>query len=89
MKAVYYSKDLGLVHGDLPDPEAGPGEVLVRVHYVGICGSDQHLYRSRRLPDGAIMGHECSGTVEVLGDGVLDRRPFLSAPESLRLFTRG
>jgi 2-desacetyl-2-hydroxyethyl bacteriochlorophyllide A dehydrogenase len=74
MKAVYYSRDRGLVYGDRPDPEAGPGEVLVRVHYVGICGSDLHLYKSRRLPDGTIMGHECSGTIEVLGDGVLDRR---------------
>ena len=74
MKAVYYSKDLGLVYGDLPDPEAGPGEVLVRVHFVGICGSDLHLYKSRRLPDGTIMGHECSGTIEGLGDGVLDRK---------------
>ena len=74
MKAVYYSKDLGLVYGVLPDPEAGPGEVLVRVHYVGICGSDLHLFKSRKLPDGTIMGHECSGTVERLGDGVLERK---------------
>jgi (R,R)-butanediol dehydrogenase/meso-butanediol dehydrogenase/diacetyl reductase len=74
MKAVYYSREQGLVYGDLPDPEARPGEVLVRVHYVGICGSDLHLYKSRRLPDGAIMGHECSGTIEGRGEGVLERR---------------
>lgn len=47
---------------------------MVRVHYVGICGSDLHLYRSRKLPDGTIMGHECSGTVEGLGVGVLERK---------------
>jgi len=47
---------------------------LVRVHYVGICGSDLHLYKSRRLPDGTIMGHECSGTIEGRGEGVLERR---------------
>ena len=74
MKAVFYSRDRGLVYGDVPDPEAGPGEVLVRVHYVGICGSDLHLYKSGRLPDGTIMGHECSGTVAGRGTGVLERR---------------
>jgi 2-desacetyl-2-hydroxyethyl bacteriochlorophyllide A dehydrogenase len=73
MKAVYYSKDLGLVYGDLPDPAVTPGEVVVQVHYTGICGSDLHLFRSQKLPDGAIMGHECSGTIEALGEGITGR----------------
>lgn len=54
-----------------PDPEAGPGEVLVRVASVGVCGSDL----PRMLVKGAwkmplITGHEFCGHVDRLGDGV-------------------
>jgi L-iditol 2-dehydrogenase len=58
-----------------PDPLPGPGEVLVRIGMVGICGSDLHLYRNMeiggiRAPPNWILGHECMGTVEALGAGV-------------------
>jgi 2-desacetyl-2-hydroxyethyl bacteriochlorophyllide A dehydrogenase len=56
-----------------PLPEPGPGEVRVRIAYVGICGSDLHGYTGesgRRVP-GMVMGHEASGWVEALGDGVV------------------
>jgi 2-desacetyl-2-hydroxyethyl bacteriochlorophyllide A dehydrogenase len=55
-----------------PVPEPGPGEVRVRIAYVGICGSDLHGYTGesgRRVP-GMVMGHEASGWVEALGEGV-------------------
>ncbi|MFC7265037.1 zinc-dependent alcohol dehydrogenase [Streptomyces lutosisoli] len=53
-------------------PEAG--EALVRVHAVGICGSDREVYHGNR-PDGYVRypltpGHEWSGTVEEVGTGV-------------------
>lgn len=57
---------------DLPDPEPGPGEVLIRVAATGVCGSDLHGYTGetgRRVP-GQVMGHESVGTVESLGAGV-------------------
>lgn len=57
----------GLVVADRPDPEPGPGEVLVAVDGAGVCGSDLHLLRSGLLPAGAVLGHEISGTV-VTGD---------------------
>ncbi|MBO7375671.1 MAG: galactitol-1-phosphate 5-dehydrogenase [Clostridia bacterium] len=55
----------------IPRPEPGPGEVLVRVRAAGICGSDI----PRVLGDGAhffpiVLGHEFSGTVAALGEGV-------------------
>lgn len=52
-------------------PVAGPGEVLVRVRNVGVCGSDLHFYRGEfPLPPGFCLGHECSGEVAALGEGV-------------------
>lgn len=53
-------------------PEPGPGEVLLRIEATGICGSDFHGFtgeNGRREP-GQIMGHESSGTVAALGEGV-------------------
>ncbi|MHB9862085.1 zinc-dependent alcohol dehydrogenase [Streptomyces sp. YIM S03343] len=54
--------------------EPGPGEALVAVHTVGICGSDRELYQGNR-PEGyvrypIIPGHEWSGTVRSVGSGV-------------------
>ncbi|MGI5140319.1 MULTISPECIES: zinc-dependent alcohol dehydrogenase [unclassified Streptomyces] len=52
----------------------GPGEALVRVHAVGICGSDREVFQGNR-PEGYVRyplvpGHEWSGTVEAVGAGV-------------------
>ncbi len=57
---------------DAAIPSPGPGEVLVRVKAVGICGSDLQYYRQGRigdqsLPAGHILGHEVAGVVEALG----------------------
>jgi threonine dehydrogenase-like Zn-dependent dehydrogenase len=54
--------------------EAGPGEALVTVHAVGICGSDREVYQGNR-PEGYVRypltpGHEWSGTVAQVGAGV-------------------
>src|SRR5258708_23218182 len=58
----------------LPVPEAGPGEVLVRVEAAGICGSDLELLDGRR-PAGYVRypivpGHEWAGRVAAVGPGV-------------------
>jgi L-iditol 2-dehydrogenase len=59
-----------------PDPVAGPGEVLVRVAAAGICGTDRHLLRGEFLgKPPVILGHEFSGTVEAVGEGVTTHRP--------------
>jgi len=57
---------------DMPSPQSGPGELLVRVHSCGICGSDVHGFdgsTGRRQPP-LVMGHEAAGTVAGAGAGV-------------------
>ena len=73
MKAAlfYGGKDIRVE--EVPDPEPGPGEVLVRVRSAGICGSDLHNYRGRRPPTQPVpwqQGHELAGEVVALGKGV-------------------
>jgi (R,R)-butanediol dehydrogenase/meso-butanediol dehydrogenase/diacetyl reductase len=59
---------------DVPDPVAGPGEVVVRVERAGICGSDVNRFRygSHPWPPPFIMGHEFCGTIADCGPGVRD-----------------
>ena len=63
----------------LPMPTAGPGEVVVRMDSVGICGSDvSYVYKGEighfvvRAP--MVLGHESSGVVHALGEGVTELR---------------
>ncbi|MBK7495221.1 MAG: alcohol dehydrogenase catalytic domain-containing protein [Candidatus Omnitrophica bacterium] len=55
-------------------PQPGPGEILMRVHYCGICGTDLMNYRGQyvwgRDSFPKFPGHEASGVVEALGEGV-------------------
>jgi L-iditol 2-dehydrogenase len=58
-----------------PVPEAGPGEVVVRVASVGVCGSDTHYYEHGRIgrfvvDSPLVLGHEAAGEVAALGPGV-------------------
>jgi (R,R)-butanediol dehydrogenase/meso-butanediol dehydrogenase/diacetyl reductase len=55
---------------DVPDPEPTGNQVVLRVSYCGICGSDLHAVRAGNLAAGAILGHEISGVVEALGPKV-------------------
>lgn len=54
---------------DLPEPEPGPGEVLVRVRACGVCGSDLHLSDALDAP-GLVLGHELMGEIVEVGPGV-------------------
>lgn len=53
------------------DPVAGPGEVVVRIRRVGLCGTDYHIFAGRHpfLTYPRVMGHELSGEVAALGAG--------------------
>jgi L-iditol 2-dehydrogenase len=60
---------------EVPTPTPGPGEALVRIGKVGVCGSDIHLYRHGHIGDIVItsplaIGHECMGVVSATGPGV-------------------
>ena len=70
---VEYGKPFEIREYDLPDPE--PGTIVLKITQAGICGSDLHIWRGDQLygplpPDGRVMGHEGSGVVYKLGEGV-------------------
>ncbi len=66
--AVYYNNnDVRLE--EMPKPEIGPGEILVKVMACGICGSDvMEWYRIKKAP--RVLGHEATGVIVEVGDGV-------------------
>jgi L-iditol 2-dehydrogenase len=72
MKALVLAQYNQFELREVAKPQAGPGEVLVRVQACGICGSDVHGMdgsTGRRIPP-IIMGHEAAGVIEALGSGV-------------------
>jgi len=84
MRALRFhaARDLRLEQISPPDRNPGPGQVLIRNRFVGICGTDLHEYAygpifipsephpftGARAPQ--ILGHEFGGIVEAIGDGV-------------------
>ncbi|NQU07254.1 MAG: alcohol dehydrogenase catalytic domain-containing protein [Candidatus Abyssubacteria bacterium] len=72
MKAAVLKDKRNMVIEEVPDPKAGPGEVIIKMKYVGICGSDLHLFATGLLPPDTIMGHESAGVVAEVGEGVED-----------------
>lgn len=66
--------ELAIREIDLPD-KVGPGEVKIRLHTVGVCGSDVHYYTHGRIGPFVVeapmvLGHEAAGTVVEVGAGV-------------------
>lgn len=75
MRAIVIHKARGLRLEDYPVEAPGPGEVAIRLATGGICGSDLHYYNhggfgAVRLKQPMVLGHEVSGHVSALGDGV-------------------
>lgn len=72
MKALVMHEYKRLTYQDVPTPEPGKGEVLIRVQACSVCGSDVHGFdgsSGRRRPP-VIMGHEAAGIIAELGEGV-------------------
>jgi L-iditol 2-dehydrogenase len=59
----------------VPVPKIGSAEMLVRVHSCGVCGTDLKKIATGSHPAPRIFGHETSGVVAAVGDGVRDYRP--------------
>ena len=74
--ALFFEPGKPMTLTEFPVVEPAPGSVLVRVTRANVCGSDLHFWRGDgRLErwirqDGAIIGHEMTGVVHALGEGV-------------------
>lgn len=72
MQAAVLHGANNLLFEEVKRPEPGPGEVLLRVHRCGVCGTDSHIVKGRfpapNLP--LIIGHEFAGEVAAVGSGV-------------------
>jgi (R,R)-butanediol dehydrogenase/meso-butanediol dehydrogenase/diacetyl reductase len=68
MKAAVLETGGTLATREVPPPRLEGGDLLLRVDACGICGSDLHMIHS--LPPGSIMGHEFTGEVIEVGEGV-------------------
>lgn len=73
MKAMILDRSPGKLRpGDLPDPEPGPGQVLIRVSACGVCRTDLHIIDGEldrpKLP--LVPGHQVVGTVAAVGAGI-------------------
>jgi threonine 3-dehydrogenase len=72
---VKHPDEVGLRLEEVPLPEPGPDDVLIRVHTTGICGTDLHIYRwddwaRATIPAPMVVGHEFSGHISGLGTNV-------------------
>ncbi|MBW2635876.1 MAG: L-threonine 3-dehydrogenase [Deltaproteobacteria bacterium] len=81
MKALVKSKpEPGIWLEEVPIPEVGIDDVLIRIHKTAICGTDVHIYNwnewaQRTIPVPLPVGHEFVGTVEEIGSNVHDFKP--------------
>ncbi|RWZ64771.1 2-deoxy-scyllo-inosamine dehydrogenase [Labedella populi] len=71
MKAIVYDRPRHFELAELPVPEPGQGEVLVKVLVAGVCGTDAHLHEGEFGPTYPLTpGHEVSGVIAAVGAGV-------------------
>jgi threonine 3-dehydrogenase len=81
MKALVKARrEPGLWLEDVPSPEIGPNDVLIRVKKTGICGTDLHIHGWDAWAQGTIavplvIGHECAGEVHAVGSQVTGFKP--------------
>jgi len=78
MKALVKSRaEAGLWMENVPEPEIGPNDVLIRVDRTGICGTDLHIWKwddwaRKTIPVPMVVGHEFVGEVAEVGANVND-----------------
>ena len=81
VKALVKSRaEPGLWLEDVPEPEIGINDVLIRVHRTGICGTDLHIYKwnawaEKTIPIPLVVGHEFVGEIVRVGANVVDFHP--------------
>src|SRR4051812_29833602 len=84
MKALVFTAPRQLEMQDLPVPEIGGGEALIRVRASGVCGSDLHgfLGKSKRRVPPLVLGHEFSGEVAEISSAI----PGVSAGDRVAIY---
>ena len=81
MKALVKEKaDVGLWLKDVPEPELGISDVLIKVKRAAICGTDMHIYNwddwaQNTIPVPMVVGHEFVGEIVKVGSNVIDFHP--------------
>ena len=81
MKALVKTKaDKGLELMDVPMPEVGPNDVLIKIYKTAICGTDMHIWNwdpwaQQTIPIGMHVGHEYCGIIEKVGAAVTAYKP--------------
>ena len=70
----------GLELMDVPMPEGGPNDVLIKIHTTAICGTDLHIWNwdkwaQQTIPVGMHVGHEFWGVFESVGSSVTEYKP--------------
>lgn len=78
MKALVKAKaEEGIWLQDMPEPECGNNDVIVKIHKTAICGTDIHIYNwddwaQKTIPVPMITGHEYAGEIVEVGQNVTD-----------------
>ena len=81
MQALVKSKaEPGLWLEEMPEPDIGVNDVLIRVDRTGICGTDLHIYKwddwaRKTIPVPMVVGHEFVGEIVAVGSNVADFHP--------------
>ena len=81
MKALVKTKaDKGLELMEVPMPEVGPNDVLIKIYKTAICGTDLHIWNwdpwaQKTIPVGMHVGHEFCGIIEKVGSAVTEYKP--------------
>ena len=72
MKAAIYQGEGRMAVEDIPIPDPLPQEILIKVKYSAICGTDVHAFLYDIAPPGSVLGHEFSGVISAIGKDVND-----------------
>lgn len=78
MRAATYRGDQNISVQSLPVADPAPDQVQISVAYVGLCGTDLHVFHGdmdRRVSMPAVLGHEMSGTISAVGASVTGWAP--------------
>lgn len=78
MRAATYRGDRNISVQSLPVADPAPDQVQISVAYVGLCGTDLHVFHGdmdRRVSMPAVLGHEMSGTISAVGASVTGWAP--------------